>query len=156
MGAFGMEAMSYSLTAATAYLGLACGIIAAYMAREEIRAGAKYFAVLQAAITALILFLAMAFFKVNLLLNIAFIALFFGIIRQLEFPQSYIMYPAFAAALYISRVRAGTFATIASLIFLYGLPTAALLIDFKRKNYFKILLYHLTFIVIALSAMAIS
>ena len=157
-----MESISYVLTVIASYLGLVCGIIVAYIAKEELKKGKKYFVFLQNAITALIIFLILGFFKVHILLNIVFLVLFFVLARLLKFPKSYLLYPVFGAILYLARIRTNEFALIAALVFLYGFPTAALLSRFKKKSNFtsilsnwRIVLHHATFILFSFLAFLI-
>ena len=144
-----MESMIYILSSVLAFLGLVCGMVVAYIAKEELKLGKKYFKWLQYAITVLVLFFTMAFFNVNLLLNIGLIILFLITIKLISFPESYLLYPFFAVMLYLVRIRTNTFVLICSLIFLYGFPTAAVLVDFRKKNYVQIAGYHASFIVLA-------
>ena len=152
-----MEAYCYILAVLIAYFGLICGIITEYIAKEELKTGKRYFAFLQSAITALIIFLLLGFFRVHLVINIAFLIMFFAVIQQLKFPKSYLLYPVFVIIIYLARIRTNEFALIAALVFLYGFPTAALMSKFDKNEHWtsilanwRIVLHHATFILFSL------
>jgi hypothetical protein len=132
--------VSYLLTAVIAYLGLLAGMIVSYLAREELREGEKYFVIMQH--TLLFLFAVIALSTGQVLVAISVVAL---LIMAHRITISYLMYPLLAILLFSTQTLHDRFLT-AALIFIYGLPTAAL--DYKRG--LRPLIYNAGFLVFSL------
>jgi len=150
-----MPFINYFLTSIISFSGLIIGIIISVMADEEIKPGKNYFIYLQKLILILILFFILYFYNLNLYLVVFASLIFAAVIHFYNIPSK-IVYPFLAVVFAISYGIEKLFLIESSLIFLYGLPTASLLIDFKKKNYTKIILGHISFVVISLALFLIT
>lgn len=149
-----MNFLGYFSTALVAYLGLAVGLIVMRASKEEQKAGKKFFVFMQKIILLLIIVFLLYFLKSNLIsfLIIFSIALVF-ISRKYKIKmltESYYIFPLLGVIFYLSSANLKMLVIGSSLIFLYGLVTASLLINFKKKNYPEIILNHISFLIIAL------
>lgn len=128
------------------------GIILAYIAKEELKIGKKYFILLQKVILTLIpSFFLFYLLKENISLLILSILMFSILINSYNQKiKTYYIYPVLALIFYFSSKNIDLFKIQAFLIFLYGFPTGSLLTKVKDKNYIKIVLKNISFIVIAL------
>ena len=152
-----MEVLTYFLTGIITYLGLGCGIGLAYIAKEELNDGRKYFILSQNIILPLIIFSFLYFLKVNLIIDItlsiiSFICLYyFNNLKNDNFKKNfYYIYLILGIIFFISSKNNNFFIVESSLIFLYGFPTGSLIIDVKKKNFFEILLKTISFIFISI------
>ncbi len=147
-----MEIINYTLTLIVSFLGLVIGIILAYIAKEELRAGKKYFILLQKVILTLIpSFFLFYFLKKNISLLIISILLFSMLINSYNKRiKTHYIYPFLALIFFFSHKNIDLFRLEAFLIFLYGFPTGSLLTKVTKKNYVKIVLQHISFVVIGL------
>ena len=152
-----MEVLTYFLTGIITYLGLGCGIGLAYIAKEELNDGRKYFILSQNIILPLIIFSFLYFLKVNLIIDItvsiiSFICLYyFNNLKNDNFKKNfYYIYLILGIIFFISSKNNNFFIVESSLIFLYGFPTGSLIIDVKKKNFFEILLKTISFIFISM------
>ncbi len=144
-----MDFLNYFLISLVTYFGLLVGIILSFMAKEELKDGRKYFILLHNIILAFVLFFILEFFKVNVFLSLflplilIFILFYFNEIYK----KSYIVYVLFGIVFYFSSKNINLLLIISSLIFFYGFLISSLQINFKKKNYFQILLKNLLFFV---------
>ena len=152
-----MEVLTYFLTGIITYLGLGCGIGLAYIAKEELNDGRKYFILSQNIILPLIIFSFLYFLKVNLIIDItvsiiSFICLYyFNNLKNDNFKKNfYYIYLILGIIFFISSKNNNFFIVESSLIFLYGFPTGSLIIDVKKNNFFEILLKTISFIFISI------
>lgn len=144
-----MQFINYALTSITSFLGLIIGITLAYIAREELKDGKKYFIILQKVVLGLIF--NFYYFKLNIFLLIFFLMISLLLIYlYIEKLKTYYIYPILAILFFLSSKNIELFKIQAFLIFLYGLPTATLLTKVTKRNYFDIVLKHISFIIIAL------
>ena len=144
-----MDFLNYFLISLIVYLGLLIGIVLAFMAREELKDGKRYFILLHNIILGFILFFILEFFRVN-----TYLALFLPlilIVMLFEFNElykkSYIVYLLLGIVFYISSKNVNLLLIVSSLILFYGFFIGSLQINFKKKNYFIILLRNLLFFV---------
>jgi len=131
------------LTAIIAYLGLFAGVIVSYLSRDELSIGRIYFHLSQAAILSCLAVITLylhyawwvgAFILLSLLLYIF----------SWRLPsQSVVIYPLLAVVLLWNSVSPTSSALNASLIFLYGIPTASLQLN---RGWTYPMLYNLGFI----------
>jgi len=144
-----MDFLNYFLISLVVYLGLLIGIILSFMAKEELKDGRKYFILLHNIILAFVLFFILEFFNVNV-----FLALFLPLILIVVlfyfneiYKKSYVVYVLFGIVFYFSSKNINLLLIISSLILFYGFLISSLQINFKKKNYFGILLKNLLFFV---------
>ena len=152
-----MEVINYFLTGIITYFGLGCGIGLAYIAKEELNDGRKYFILSQNIILPLIIFSFLYFLKVSLIIDItlliiSFICLYyFNNLKNDNFKKNfYYIYLILGIIFFISSKNNNFFIVESSLIFLYGFPTGSLIIDVKKNNFFEILLKTISFIFISI------
>lgn len=148
-----MEIINYFLTNIAIFLGLIIGIILAYIAPEELKAGKKYFILLQNILLALILFLLLFFYKFNsrwslVISLVLFLSLYFYLNKNQKI--KYIDYAFLGIVFYLSSKNINLFLLESSLIFIYGLPTGSLLTNIKKRNILEIVLKNISFIIIPL------
>lgn len=144
-----MDFLNYFLISLVVYLGLLVGIILSFMAKEELKDGRKYFILLHNIILGFILFFILEFFKVNV-----FLALFLPLVLIIVlfyfneiYKKSYVVYVLFGIVFYFSSKNINLLLIISSLILFYGFLISSLQINFKKKNYFQILLKNLLFFI---------
>lgn len=132
-----MELINYALASFIVSLGVICGLVMGKMAKEELRPGKKYFAILQS----LVIFL-MVVFAVYLNLRpyitvlLAFLFLVrlhhVNILKEPKLVFYYIAYVVFSI-LFFEASRSASLIIFPVLIFIYGLPTGSLLIMRKKR-----------------------
>ncbi len=143
-----MQFFIYFLVSAISFLGLAFGIIIAFIAKDELKQGKKYFITLQNAIVALSVGVLAYFYKIDLYFVVILTLLIFFVLFYIEnVKKSYVIYPLLAFIFYISSGITSFFVVESVLIFLYGFPTAALLVR-KRKDIIYVILKHIPFLII--------
>lgn len=118
------------------FSGLFAGIALAFIAREEARSGAKYFAWIKKIILAMVfpLFLLLTKFSIaSILLAILFVGAFFLWKKRIfKFDRDIVHYLLFGILLGISSNNPELFQVEGSLVFLYGMPAGTLIK--KNKN----------------------
>lgn len=147
-----MNLLNYSLAAIIAYLGLFVGFILAIIAKEELKAGKKYFLFLQRIILLLIFVFLLIFIKLSyilVLLVLVFIMVYL-LKRKKEFNELPYIYLILSIIFYLSSKKLDLFLIESSLIFLYGLPTGSLLTQKSKKETMINILKNVLFIVVAL------
>lgn len=144
-----MEILNYFLISLIVYIGLIAGIVISYMAKEEINPGRRYFVLAHNIILAFILFFILEFIHANvfvtLLLPLAFVVFLFYYTET--YKKSPVLYGILGGFFYISSFDINNLIIMSSLIFFYGLLIGALHVDFKEKNYFKVILKNLLFFI---------
>ncbi|MFH1510881.1 MAG: hypothetical protein ABIF10_04255 [Candidatus Woesearchaeota archaeon] len=144
-----ISTFQYVLSVVFAYLGLAAGLIISYMAREELKPGRKHFVLAQQILLVVIFevfFFLFGWTWVSMLVYGLFVVIILQFVT-LSKANPY-MYSVFGFFAFFAKDIAG-FALICSLIFIYGLLSAALELDVKKKNYARILLRSFGFVVVA-------
>ncbi len=141
--------MIYLLSSIIAFSGLLFGIATAFIAKDELKAGREYFIALQNLIIALIVgvlayFSGIELYFVAILTLIAFFILYLIGTEK----KSYAIYPLLAVVFYIGSGIRTFFIAESALIFLYGFPTAGLLIK-KKKDILFVTSNHISFVIIA-------
>lgn len=115
---------SYFLASAVSYLGLACGAALAFIAPEELSQGRYYLLWLKRALFVAI-FVAFIYYSPskNLLFSVLLLALAALFVR---YSDGHVFYIILGLLFYLSSSGSRFFLTIASMIFLFGLPTGTL------------------------------
>lgn len=135
-----MNAIIYFSTMLVSFSGLVAGIIIANMAKEELKAGRKYFSLMQDFLIVLMLFFLLEFYEVNIFVIVPILLVVFLLLFYLKNSVKYInmiIYSLLAVIFYLSSKSINLFSLEASLIFLYGLPTGSLISKEKAKNILK-------------------
>ncbi|MBL7055751.1 hypothetical protein ISS07_02455 [Candidatus Woesearchaeota archaeon] len=136
-----MELLTYFLIAIISYLGLFIGSFLIKLAHEEQKPGKNYFILLKKIFFFLIIGFLLLLYNVNSLLS--FIILSFIIIlilnKKLNLEKNYLTYLLLGVIFFLSSKIQNLFVIESVLILLYGIPTASLLFNVKRKNYLEIL-----------------
>jgi len=140
---------NYFFASITAYIGLLAGIILIKIAPEEQKPGKKYFILLKKILFFLILASLLFFYKIHIAISL--ILLFFIIVlmanEKIKLDKSAPVYLLLGIAFYLSSKIPNLFVAVPVLIFLYGLPTASLIINPKKINYYDIFARNLWFFV---------
>lgn len=131
-----MNLLNYSLTALISYSGLFIGFILALIAKEELKAGKKYFIQLQKIILLLIFIFLIIFIKLNYTLFLLIFIIIIGLKKygKKDFNELVYIYIILGIIFYLSSKNSNLLAIESSLIFLYGLPTGSLLYKDKDKK----------------------
>ena len=144
-----MNILNYSLTALISYIGLFVGFILALIAKEELKAGKKYFVTLQKIIL-LLIFIFLLIFELSyipLLLISIFIIIYLFKTKK-SFNESLYIYILLGIIFYLSSKTLNLFIIESSLIFLYGIPTGTLLT--KKNETIINILKNISFIVVVI------
>ena len=142
--------MNAYLVAFVAYLGLLAGLIIMRASKEEQKKGKKYFKIVRDVVLVLMV-MVLLFYNFNL--SSMLVCLLIVLLRLIKLKGSYFMYPVFGFVFYFSLTDLNLLLIESFLIFVYGLVSASLLIEFKNNDWFgmssKILLKHSSFILIS-------
>ncbi len=144
-----MNILSYALAAIVAYLGIAAGLVIIRSAKEEQKAGKRYFLALQKTVLILIFISLFYFMDISLLLILS------AAISAAAYHKngsSYYMYPVFAVLFYMGSISKELLFILAVLLFIYGLAVSGIL--FTKKNYLEILVKHSSFLLISAAFIA--
>ena len=140
--------LNYFLALVITFFGIFLGSLLVLMAPEEQKPGRKYFILFRDILLLLVIFFLLYFN--NLSLSFGFIFVFVIVFLLAYFKEnSYFVYLLFAAVLYLSSKEVSFFIIESSLIFLYGLPTGSLLVNYKRKKSIFKVFYYLYYVFIA-------
>jgi len=145
-----MDLITYISASVIAYLGLVSGLLLAYSNLDELKPGRKYFILIQKMILAAIIILAFCMlpaFNSVLLSVLAFAVATFVFFAELPLAVTYFV---LGAAFYLSSINNSSFAAMAALIFLFGIPSGTLSNSTeqgKLKSNFKELAYCLGFFI---------
>lgn len=146
-----MNLLNYSLSALVVYLSLVVGFILAIIAKEELKAGKKYFLFLQKIILLLIFIFLLIYIDLNyvlVLLILAFIAVHLLKTKKESDKLPY-LYIILAVIFYLSSKNRNLFVIESSLMFLYGLPTGTLLTGKSKKETVINILKNIVFVLMA-------
>lgn len=147
--------LDYLLTLIICFLGLFIGAVLAFMAKDELKAGRKYFILMQQILIMLIVFFVLFSFDINIYVctTIALLALiaYYYLHNRIKTQSIHILLTVAFFTGYLNSY----FAVIASLIFLFGLPTGSLFAENMLKKgkivvFGKLFLNYCWFVVIAL------
>ena len=149
-----MQFLNYFFASIISYLGLLIGITLIKIAPEEQKPLRNYFELARKiAIISIFLFLAFyysgnLFYLIALLFYIAFIIFIEFKLKDL-LKKSSVIYSALGILFYLSSKNLNLFVIESSLILIYGIQTASLLYSKRGKNYIKLFLYTVGYIIIA-------
>jgi hypothetical protein len=133
------------------FLGFPIGIFLAFVSPEEMSDGKKYFFLLQNFILVLIIFFLFDFHNLNIFLSIFLtISIFLFVLYSSFKHKIFSLYMLLAFFLAFSRVDDYLFAIVASLIFIFGLPTGSLLAPKKKKFVLSVIMKFSLFIPLAI------
>ncbi|MEK6891608.1 MAG: hypothetical protein AABX25_00315 [Nanoarchaeota archaeon] len=149
-----MQFINYFFASAVSFLGLLIGIILISIAPEEQKPLSKYFDLIRKILLLVIfIFLMFYYFNNTLYLFILFVYLIFAAIIEYRIHdllrKSMVTYILLGILFYLSKNNINLFVIESSLILLHGVMTASLLYDGKSKNYFRLLLFNIGFLIIA-------
>lgn len=137
--------LNYFLASIIAYLGLLLGVILIKFAPEEQKPGKQYFILLKKILFILILASFLFFYKINFILSIMILIIVLIISKKTNLSKSHLIYFILGIIFYFSYFSKifDLFIIESILMFLYGIPTASLIL--KKKNYFDIFVRNLWF-----------
>lgn len=139
--------LSYFLASIISYLGLLIGVILIKLAPEEKKPGKKYFILLKKIIFFLIIVSLLFFYKVNIILTT--VLLFFIIVlmlnKKINLDKSALVYFFLGIVFYLSSRILNLFVIESVLIFLFSIPTASLILNLKKINYYAVFVKNLWF-----------
>lgn len=141
-----MEILNYALVALVVSLGVLLGRVLAWIAKEEIKPGKKYFLILQKILFCAVVFLLMYFNKANVHYTWIGGLVIFAYLSWFKKIPSYVVSAVLGAGLYLATLTEN-FLLISAVIFLYGFPAGSLI-----KNKKEIALNILIFLVVAIGA----
>ncbi len=145
--------LNYFLASIISYLGLLVGIILIKLAPEEQKPGKRYFILLKKILFLLILAFLLLFYRINLkfsVLFLIFITIFITILmsaKKTNLEKISLVYFLLGIIFYLSNKVFNLFVIESVLIFLFGIPTASLIYNIKKKNYYEVLIKNLWFFV---------
>ncbi|MFH1641663.1 MAG: hypothetical protein ABIC04_02075 [Nanoarchaeota archaeon] len=131
------------ITMIVTYLGLAVGLIIMKASKEEQKQGIKYFLVAQKAILLLLCIMLLYYLELSFITIITVSA-----IAIMHNKTKYI-YPILGFVFYLSLENLNLLLLVSITIFCYGLVSSAILINFRKKDYGRILASHATFLIVA-------
>jgi len=133
-----MEAINYILSVLIVFIGLIIGIIIAKYTEEELKAGKKYFSILQKLLLFVIFILFLFFLKIKMIYIIIDCVLFIILLIVIKLKKNIIAYNLLAIVLFLTAKNDIFFIYLSGLIFLYGFPTGSLFYYNTKKNKLKI------------------
>jgi len=141
-----MEIITYFPAALISYLGLLLGIILIVLAPEEQKPGKKYFIILKKILFLTIILFLLLFYNINLILSLALLALLVLLLNKRNFLENNaIVYFLLGILFFLSSKITNLFVIESILIFMYGIPTASLIFNIKKKNYYETLIWNILF-----------
>ncbi|MBI2128823.1 hypothetical protein HYU07_01155 [Candidatus Woesearchaeota archaeon] len=139
-----MNAIIYFSILIVSFLGLIAGAVIANMAKEELKAGRRYFSLMQDFLAVLILFFIFEFYELNIFVIVPVLLAVFLLLFYFKNSMKYadmVIYSIFAIIFYLSSKSINLFSLEASLIFLYGLPSGSLITKERVKNILKMAVF---------------
>jgi|TARA_B100000315_G_C14406958_1_gene509181 hypothetical protein len=140
-----MQITIYFLASIITYLGLLLGIILIKIAPEEQKPGKKYFILFKKMLFFLIVSFLLLFFKINLIFSLL-VLLSLSVLMladKIQLEKSFLVYFILGIIFFLSSTTQNLFVIESVLIFLYGIPSASLIL--KKKNYKDIFVKNLLF-----------
>lgn len=127
-----MELLNYFLAVVICFFGIYAGFFLGMLAKEELKAGRKYFIVFQKIL--LIIMVASAIFVVkNIFISLCLIGVLVYLIFAKHRAKDIAVYVIFGVLIFLSSRYDNLFLMQASLVFLYSLFTGSLLAADKKK-----------------------
>ncbi|MBI3035012.1 hypothetical protein HYY71_01700 [Candidatus Woesearchaeota archaeon] len=146
-----MQFINYFFASVISYSGLVIGLMLVKTAPEEQKPLEKYLILLRKTLLLLIfIFMASYYFNYYLSLTalLAFLLFVEHKIADLS-RKTALIYIALGILFFLSSKNTNLFAIEASLIMLYGVPTASLIYKKKEKNHYKIIFYNIGFVLVS-------
>jgi len=129
--------INYFIVSFLVYSGLFIGLILAFIAKEEIKPGRKYFVFLKKMVLSLVIVFLFVLHKLDYIIVLPALAIvlvyFYKVRVNKGFNEDFLIYLILGAIFYSSYKNTNLFVIESSLMFLYGFPTGTLLVDFKSK-----------------------
>ncbi|MBU0665734.1 MAG: hypothetical protein ABIC91_02130 [Nanoarchaeota archaeon] len=132
--------IDYLLISVFVFLGLFVGLFIGWLSKEELKAGEKYFLLLQKAIFVACVFL--LFYNYNWVLLGCLLSVFF-IVLFLKVKKDFVMlsYIAFSFILFFASFNKQYLPILSTLVFLYGFPAGSLTyLHSKNKRFSNIVM----------------
>jgi hypothetical protein len=142
-----MDFLSYLSVSIVSFLGLATGVILAFISPEEMPTGRKFFPLLQRVVLVAIAAVFISLFVENIYARITLYILAILLLSIRLKPG--IIYPLLAFPFFFSSTNLNAFTAIAALIFIYGLPAGSLYAAKRKSAAAKFVLSNLTFVLLA-------
>jgi hypothetical protein len=137
-----MEILNYFLVSLIVFAGLFCGWLVGIIAKEELKPGKKYLALLEKFLFSAVFLIAIIFVVNNMWLSIIFVGALVYLLGTDGPIKEIIIYVLFGITLYLSVER--LFLLQAALMFVYGFPAGSL-----EKGIKDIIIKYVWFIPIA-------
>jgi hypothetical protein len=128
--------IEYFLLSIVVFLGLVSGLIISHFAREELEAGKKYFVLLQRLLALIILGVFLYSFHVKIYMIIIALFILSTLIYQFKVALP-VYYVVFGGLFFFSPERLN----VSALMFLFGLPSGALVYKDKKSFLFSLLFF---------------
>lgn len=149
-----MQFINYLSVSAISFFGLFVGMMLIKIAPEEKKILEKSFSLSRKIFLLLILFFLIGYYfsriSYLMLLLSSFVFLLFVEFLITDFiKKSALNYLVLGALFFLSSKNTSLFAIESSLILLYGIPTASLIYNIKKKNFFNVLFYNAAFLIAA-------
>jgi len=122
--------LTYLLVLLVCFLGVFIGLLIAFLAKEELKDGKKYFIISKNIIFTLTIFLLLYFLKLHFL-SILLVCLILLLVLFKVKIKEWILYSIIGIIFYISSLNSNLFTLNASLIFIYSIFMGSL---FMEKN----------------------
>ena len=149
-----MQFINYFFASVVSFLGLLIGIILVKIAPEEQKPLEKYFVLLRR-ILLLLIFIFLMFYYIGKVFYILTLASYLAFLLFVEYKlddsiiKSMLIYTVLGILFFASASNLNLFVMDSSLILLYGIPTASLMYSRKDKNYARVFLTNLGFIIVS-------
>ncbi len=140
-----MEFLNYSLVVIICFIGIYAGFLLGIIAKDELKAGKKYFLLFQKILFAVVIMSTIIVVnKIYLTIALLFILSYF-----LVYSRDIFIYLVFGVLLFLNSRYGNLFLMQSGLIFLYGLAAGSLL-KYNKKKFMYILSRYVWFVAIAL------
>ncbi|MBI2574295.1 hypothetical protein HYV82_00220 [Candidatus Woesearchaeota archaeon] len=122
-----MQPLTYFLAALISFTGIIAGAVLAFVTKEEMKPGIKYFMLLQKALLAATAAVFVYYSGLQLPVRIVIYAAVILLLALSRSINSSIAYALLGGVFYFSSFSRQPFLIISALIFLYGLPTGSII-----------------------------
>lgn len=121
-----MSQTYFALAAVVVFMGIVSGIILAFIAKEELKQGKRYFVLMRNLLLALIVVFLLYFYYINKYLILIISVLLFLSLSKINLKKDYIVYWLTGIVLLLVSKNKDFLLIESILIFLYGLPAGTL------------------------------
>ncbi len=154
-----MSFLKYFFAVLICFSGLIFGHLVSKIAREELAAGKKYFILVQNILLGMMLFSILQLFQIGIVISIVLAVLFSFLASMFRnFDRNIFFYLTFGVVLFIASRNFEIFLIVSALIFIYGFPTSALLMEgpksrikVLRNPIARIFLYFIWFVFVSIA-----